>query len=301
MWRYLPVVFCTLAIGFGSSARAAQEPVVLASIKPLQLLAAAIMEGGDEPGLLVPVGASPHDYSLRPSDLKRVKTAGVLFWVGPALEPYLQKLASQLPAGAIEQHFLEAGEGEASAHGHGHDEAHHHGEADLHLWLDPDQGRRIARTMAAVLATRDSANAERYQRNLERFEARLDAVIERNRLRLSLPAERHLFVFHDAYQGLESFYGVKIEGAVTLSPEMQPGTRHLLQLRQRLQQAGPSCLLTEPQFPSAMVKRLTEGLDIRLGEIDPLAGNVPAGPEGYLQHQLQLVERIADCTRPTTQ
>ncbi|HHY0819007.1 TPA: metal ABC transporter solute-binding protein, Zn/Mn family, partial [Klebsiella pneumoniae] len=42
---------------------------VLTTIKPLGFIAAAITDGVSEPGVLLPTGASPHDFSLRPSDI----------------------------------------------------------------------------------------------------------------------------------------------------------------------------------------------------------------------------------------
>ncbi|WP_426415563.1 zinc ABC transporter substrate-binding protein [Aestuariirhabdus sp. LZHN29] len=309
MWRFLFISLCALAPAV-SAANADESPLrVMASIKPLQLIAAAITDGVSEPELLVPVGASPHGFTLRPSDLARLSNADVVFWMGPAMEPYLQKLVTNLPDTVAVQQFLDSAASEASghdavdAHGHehSHEHSHEHGEEDLHLWLDPSEGRLIAQRMARVLGERDPANGERYRENLQRFEQGLATVIEANRARLQARVVRSLFVFHDAYGGLESFYGIEIAGAITLSPEMQPGTRHLLELRERLERAGSSCLFSEPQFQSAMVVRLLKGLDVELGELDPLAGNIPPSADGYLLHQRQMIEAIADCTRVTTQ
>ena len=48
---------------------------ILTSIKPLQLIAAAIQDGQGEPQVLLPPGASPHYFVLRPSDAKRLDNA----------------------------------------------------------------------------------------------------------------------------------------------------------------------------------------------------------------------------------
>src|SRR3546814_3776553 len=52
-------------------AAAAEQPEVIASIKPIHSLAAAVMAGVAVPELLVPGAASPHSYALRPSDAAR--------------------------------------------------------------------------------------------------------------------------------------------------------------------------------------------------------------------------------------
>ncbi|MCL6414283.1 zinc ABC transporter substrate-binding protein [Aestuariirhabdus sp. Z084] len=305
MMRFLCSSLGALLLCLSMSAQADIQPVkVMTSIKPLQLIAAAITDGVSQPELLVPVGASPHGYSLRPSDLKRLADAQVVFWIGPAMEPYLQKLLSNRTDGIRVQQFVDAGESQAhddhdDHHGHNHEHDHEEG-TDLHLWLNPDEGREIAVQMTRVLVAADPAFAQTYQENLERFEQGLDNLVAENRLLLQVPAQREIFVFHDAYQGLEAFYGIQVEGAITLSPEMQPGTRHLVSVRERLLAAGESCLFTEPQFQSAMLNRLVTGLEVQVAQLDPLAGDIEPNATGYFQHQRQLIATIAECTRPTT-
>src|SRR5690606_22087366 len=111
----------------------AEAPRVLASIKPVHSLVASVMEGAGAPELLVPGNASPHGYSLRPSDAMRLAAAKIVFWIGPAYESFLEKPLAALAGGArlvtlaeapgVE--VLPAREGGAWANGH---EEHRHGE-----------------------------------------------------------------------------------------------------------------------------------------------------------------------------
>lgn len=54
---------------------------VVTSIRPLGFIAAAITNGVTDVKILLPDGASPHDYSLKPSDLEKIKTADLFIWV----------------------------------------------------------------------------------------------------------------------------------------------------------------------------------------------------------------------------
>ncbi|WP_424492305.1 metal ABC transporter solute-binding protein, Zn/Mn family, partial [Pseudomonas viridiflava] len=58
------------------------EVRVLTSIKPLQLIAAAVQDGVAVPEVLLPPGASPHNFALRPSDVRRVQSVDLLYWIG---------------------------------------------------------------------------------------------------------------------------------------------------------------------------------------------------------------------------
>ncbi len=41
--------------------------------------------------MLLPDGASEHDYSLRPSDVKRLQNADLVVWIGPEMEAFMDK------------------------------------------------------------------------------------------------------------------------------------------------------------------------------------------------------------------
>ena len=72
----------------------ADEPRVLTSIKPLQLIAAAVLDGIATPNLLLPVGASPHSYALKPSERRALDQTQRVYWIGPEMELFLENLLS---------------------------------------------------------------------------------------------------------------------------------------------------------------------------------------------------------------
>ncbi len=69
---------------------------VLTSVKPLGFIASAITEGVTETKVLLPVTASPHDYSLKPSDVTQLQSAQLVVWVGDGLEGFLEKSIEKL-------------------------------------------------------------------------------------------------------------------------------------------------------------------------------------------------------------
>ncbi|MEM5530410.1 zinc ABC transporter substrate-binding protein ZnuA [Gammaproteobacteria bacterium AS21] len=73
----------------------AEPGFILTSVKPLQFIAADITQGVIESQYIVPAGASPHAYSLRPSEIKRINAAKSIYWVGPQLESFLRKPFAQ--------------------------------------------------------------------------------------------------------------------------------------------------------------------------------------------------------------
>ena len=91
MVRTIPLLLSTaLCLGLSTAAQAA-GPNVVVSIKPIHSLVAAIMQGVGEPSLIVEGGASPHTYSMKPSNAAALQDADVVFWVGHGLEAFLEK------------------------------------------------------------------------------------------------------------------------------------------------------------------------------------------------------------------
>jgi len=85
------ILFPVLALAvYVSSVQAAPAPAltVVASVRPLALLINDLTQGAEvEVKTLLPRGATPHDYALKPSDLKAVAAADVSGNVGPGSAP----------------------------------------------------------------------------------------------------------------------------------------------------------------------------------------------------------------------
>jgi len=284
----------------GCLAPAQADVRLLTSVKPLQLIAAAVQDGAGAPTVLLPPGASPHHYALRPSDVRALREATLFYWVGPDLEAFLPKvlegrsqpsLAVQELPGLQLRHFA----GTTAATEDEHDHAHRPGSLDAHLWLLPANARLIAARMAADLAAADPDNAARYQANLGAFETRLDDLDRRLKARLERLAGKPYFVFHEAYDYFEAAYGLEHAGVFSVSPDVPPGARQVAGMRQRLQDAGPTCVFSEPPLQPRLAQTLSAGLPVRLAELDPLGGAVPVGPQGYEQLLERLGEELAGC------
>ncbi len=79
------------------AAPASAAPKVVVSIKPLHSLVSGVMKGVGEPHLLIKGAASPHTFSLKPSDARELERARVIFWVGELLAPSLERPLEVLP------------------------------------------------------------------------------------------------------------------------------------------------------------------------------------------------------------
>jgi zinc transport system substrate-binding protein len=312
------------AVGPAAPTGAAEAPpAVIASIAPIHSLVAQVMEGAGRPRLLLPRGASPHGFALRPSDARALARARLIVWVGPALEGGMARPLAALAGGAVKLRLIDAdgvrtlpvrrgGVWEADEHEHGHEhetaeghgEEHHegeHGEAagiaavDPHIWLDPRNAAAMLRAIAASLAAVDPARAGLYRANAERAEARLRALDSALAARLA-PVRRVPFVvFHDAYQYLERRYGLAAIGAVTLDPGRTPGAKRLIELKARIRRSGAACAFAEPQFEPGLLATVIEGTGARAATLDPLGAALEPGPGQYATLMDNLAAALAGC------
>lgn len=297
------LLFVVFITGFSTITAAEASVSVLTSIKPLQLIAAAVQDGVAVPEVLLPPGASPHNYALRPSDVRRVQEADLLYWIGPDMETFLPRVLSgrskasapveSLP-GMHLRHFT------ASAEHHDddedeHDHDHRPGSVDAHLWLSSLNARVIAAKMAADLSQADPANAARYESNVKAFSARLDALDAKIKQRVAGISGKQYFVFHEAFDYFEEAYGLKHAGVFAVSSEVQPGAQHVAAMRARLTEFGKTCVFSEPPLRPRLADTLSAGLPVKLAELDGLGGYTPATAQGYEQLLSKLADDLAGC------
>ncbi|MFV3316009.1 zinc ABC transporter substrate-binding protein [Pseudomonas sp. NY15374] len=276
---------------------------VLTSIKPLQQIAAAVQDGVGSPEVLLPPGASPHNYALRPSDVRKVGDADLLYWIGPDMESFLPRvlknrskptIAVQTLADMKLRRFGEDSHSHEEDHDD-HDHDHQPGSLDAHLWLSSVNARVISAKMASDLATADPANAARYQANQKAFVERLDALDQRIKARVAGIAGKPYFVFHEAFDYFEAEYGLRHTGVFSVAAEVQPGAQHVAAMRKRLQEVGPTCVFSEPPIRPRLAETLVAGLPVTLAELDALGGNDPVDGKGYERLLEKLGNDLVGC------
>ncbi len=302
--RLIVLFFSAVLALLPSINHAYDKPRVVASLAPLELLVIAVAGDQVETSTLVPAGASPHTYQLRPSERRQLAAADLVFWVGPGMENFLTRLLTGPEFHNRNVALMPDVGGEHDHHAH-HDHHtdhdvdshhHHHGEGeDPHVWLDPALALEMAESMAQHLARLEGVDAAQVQQNLEDFRKAL--AQKEAAIRQQLEPARHLelFTYHDAFRGFAEHYGLTIGGVLTLSPERTPGARHLAEVQQRLQQAGQACLLTEPQFNRQWWDALLTEVTLPIRTWDPLASKIAPSKTGYLEFQQSLADAVSGC------
>jgi zinc transport system substrate-binding protein len=295
----------------------AEAPQVATDIPPVNSLVARVMQGVGVPGLVLPSGASPHGYSMRPSDARTLAGADIVIWTGAALTPWLGRAIATLAPGAATvelldvegttllgfregatfEHRAHAGEPGAEApadadDGHG---GHAPAGVDPHAWLDPQNARAWLGAIAAALAEADPGNAETYRRNAAAAGGELDALMAELSAALAPVRQKPFIVFHDAYRYFEDRFGLEAAGAISLGDASAPSPARIAEIRATLSATRAACVFAEPQFATGLIETVVEGTAARAAVLDPLGVTLAPGPGLYPALLRNLASALRDC------
>ncbi|MFK7891754.1 MAG: zinc ABC transporter substrate-binding protein [Granulosicoccus sp.] len=307
--RITVLVFTTLALSAGSGYGKAAALTIVADTPVTQSLVTMVMDGtGNLPKVLMPGGASPHGYAMRPSDASLLQSADLVVWTSGILTPWLERAIQSL---SDEPRTLELMSVEGTttlplrvdadfrywldATGDKTLDNTQQTLVDPHGWLDPLNAKTWLSDISAQLTQLDPENKQLYAQNTRRAEATLLNLHDEIAHQLSILEEQPFIVFHDSYHYFESRYKLNSIGAVSLSDASRPGIRHIRQLRRLLSDYSNACVFNEPQYSNKLVVTVTQGLSARYGTLDPLGASLAPGPELYIQLIKAMADEFTQC------
>lgn len=294
----------------GAGALVQVQAAVLASLRPLGFIAAAIADGITPTEVLVPDNASPHDYALHQSDLQRMRSADLLVWVGPGMESFMSKSVAQLPPNRVVELSALPGVQPLLLDGI-NDEGHQHGipkdktagERGLHtqynpnLWLSPEVAKLAAVAIYTKLVELMPQKKDQLDANLRQFEDGLTKTDIKIGKMLQPVQDKGYFVFNDAERYFEKHYGLTPSGQFIVNPEIQPGAQRLHQIRTQLVEQKAECVFAGPQFRPAVINAVTQGTKVRLGILDPLGSGIALTKDSYVNFLSHLTYQYVSCLK----
>ena len=292
----------------------ADRPRVVVDIAPIHALVAQVMEGIGMPDLIIQPGATPHEYSLRPSEAAALQSADIVFWIGPDLTPWLEEAIETLaPAadlttlmdvdGTVQLEFREDAVFEAHDHSdHADDDEHDdradhgdHAGHDPHAWLSPKNAMTWLEVIAGRLSAVDPVNSDAYLANAASGRVAIEALMDEVDATLDPVRGRAFIVFHDAYQYFETDFDISASGAISISDASDPSPARIAEIRGQIAEQGVDCVLAEPQFNPGLVATVLRGSDAQMGIVDPLGADLELGAELYPQLIRNLSNALAEC------
>ena len=281
-----------LLVALSLPVQASGPAIIVTSIHPLALVVKEV--AGDEARVsaLVPANVSPHHYSMKPSERRRLQQADRFIWLGAGREPFLAGPMDD-PGLQRKSLALDGGDSSPAAHDHGH--AHHATGEDPHVWLDPDIVRDMLPSIVDSLADIEGLSRTRLEQNRKQFLERLGATADGIRKRLAELPPMDVFTYHGAFNHFAEHFGIRIAGTLTVNPERNPGARHLAELQQKLRNAEAPCIMSEPQFSQDWWAGLDIGQSVGVSHWDPLGTDIGIRQGGYTRFLEELADALVSC------
>ncbi len=292
--------------------QAKEQLKILSTIKPVHSLVSAI--GGDLVSVeqIIPDNASPHHYSLKPSDLRKINKAELIFRIDPELESFLNKSFRSVSEEKLitlsQAEKLTLLEAKASHNHEGHDdedhEEHeekgddHENEAlDYHLWLNPDNAIAMANSIRDSLINIAPENTEQFTTNTQQLTASIQKTHQEITAQLKDVRGVPFLVMHDAWQYFTSHYQLKQLGTISAQERLKTSARALSEARAAIKDSNVKCLLAEPNLKQRTLITITESLPINITHIDPLGREIPESDQAYPQLLQYTADKILSCLK----
>jgi zinc/manganese transport system substrate-binding protein len=119
-----------------------------------------------------------------------------------------------------------------------------------HYWLDPANGKVIARNILAGLKRVDAKGADIYQKNYEAFVKRLDAKMADWQKQMAPLKGTKVVTYHTTWSYFNKRFGLILIGTVETKPGIPPSAAYTTTLMADMKKHGVKAVMTTSYYPS---------------------------------------------------
>ena len=257
-------------------------PRIVSSIYPIASLVQNVVGSISAVEVLVKSNTSPHHYNLKPSDIRKLKNADLVFIVGQNFETFINskitpqtKFKSLIKAPKIK--LLNVRSNDCSC---GHEHANHH---DLHFWGSPYNAKVIVNYIADELSLFDPKNKNIYFENAKHTIARIDVLDTKINSSIDRIKRLPFLVFHDGYQYFEQYYGLNNVGIISLNHNNLHSAKTIGKIISTVRKTGAKCIFAEPQYSENVIQKIASVTGVRVGYLDIEGGGLNTTKSNSLQ------------------
>ena len=270
MKRLFPIVLTILLLFSISGCTAAPHAQIAATTLPVYELTSRLCEGT---GLTVTQLVSDavsclHDYSLNVRQVRAAESAELIVISGAGLEDFMGDLL-------LGKSVIDSSEGIAlieSGHDHhDHGEASHHDhhhEKDPHIWLSPENAKRMAQNICVGLSARYPQHCDAFQQNLTGLTADLDALQTYGEAQLANLSCRELITFHDGFAYLAQSFDLTILEAVEEESGSEASAAELIHLIEEVHHHNLPAVFTEKLGSTSAAQTIAAETGVEIYTLD---------------------------------
>ena len=144
-----------------------------------------------------------------------------------------------------------------------------------HYWLDPENGRRIAKAIAGKLSQMDPPNAAYYAQREEDFEKRLTAAQQRWKTQMAPYQGLKVVTYHRSWANFADAFGLNVIGYVEPKPGIPPTPQHTLDVINAMKAQNVKIIMVEPYFDTKTPNSIASNTGAKVLVMPPSVGGVP--------------------------
>ena len=291
--KHLTIFILGLAFSMTSSAQN-----IVVTIKPLHSIVQNILGDDLKAELVIDNNASPHDYQLKPSDLKLINSADIVFFIDESLESFMGKIyeganKDEKFIPVLRQQGLNLLPPRSEEHNHNHN--HGHNAVDAHIWLDVDNAVAIANITKNNLTQIYPESGELFEANYLRTREKLKQLDSYLKSQLE-PLQTLAFITqHDAYQYFDKRYKLNYIRALALNASIPASLKLPQVMRENIETNDVKCIFSEPQYSNRIAKAIAADTNINIGQLDPIGQNLVPGKALYFDLLTDLADNFQKC------
>lgn len=144
-----------------------------------------------------------------------------------------------------------------------------------HYWLDPENGRRVARGIATKLAQLRPEDAKYFEQRFQDFSRRLTEAEKRWDAQMQPYRGRQVVTYHGSWPNFTRHFGMQVVGYVEPRPGVPPSPSHTIQLIQQMRRDGVKMVLVEPYFDLKTPNSIAGATGAKVVVLLPSVGGEP--------------------------
>jgi zinc/manganese transport system substrate-binding protein len=161
-----------------------------------------------------------------------------------------------------------------------------------HYWLDPENGRRIAKLFRETFSTLDSKNAAVYAANEKAFDDRLNAAEKSWQADLAAIKGKPVVAWHTSWRYFAEYNGMNIVGFMEPKPGVPPSPAHLAGLIETMKQTGAKVIVMEPFYDKKTADFVASKTGAKVLILPPSVGGTK-GLDDYIQLMTSDIHQLA--------
>ena len=259
---------------------------IVATYPPIQSLVWGITEGVTPVNLMFTKGDNGHhDVQLKPSQMKTLRGADIVFYASDDLETFMKDALSATAPNAKAYSLMEEIP-ELNLLPSLKDPQ----KKDVHYWMDPDNAILMLDKIADIMIEQDPKNKEKYEANRQKAKS----FVEKLKQEKDRPdASKSFLAFHGGFEYMAKSFGLNIQTSKTDIEDIST-PQAAYKFKQELKDSKADCFLLEPQITRKQIKDL-QLKDKNFLKMDAFGWNVDSGPGQYYRMMRLNLHRLSKC------